>query len=183
MYNQLHRAVGIQVKRVTHPDDIRRCHELFLEYGEWVTQCLRDKYKIALDASPLHERFLKDEVPQLLGPRGGLYMATQGGVIAGVGALRPAGDSVAEVRRMYVRPESRSFGLGRALLSRIVADAHALGYGRVRLQTLAFMHEARRLYETTGFRYVGRFPGEATTVGIDEVTLFMEINWNRGGIE
>ncbi|TDD72642.1 N-acetyltransferase [Jiangella aurantiaca] len=40
----------------------------------------------------------------------------------GVGALKPADDATAEVRRMYVRPAARGLGVGRAILAQLVAD-------------------------------------------------------------
>jgi len=49
-------------------------------------------------------------------------------------------------------PTPRGAGWGRRLAERVVAEAKAAGYGRMRLDTLAGMAEAQRLYRAMGFR-------------------------------
>jgi GNAT superfamily N-acetyltransferase len=180
--SEARKAGRIEVRRVDQPADMEPCEELFFEYGEWVAARLREAYGMVFDPAPLHARFLEEEVPHLLGPRGGLYMAALDGMIAGVGALKPAGKRVAEVKRMYVRTSFRGSGVGRGLLSRVIEDAQALGYERVRLETLEFMQEAHRLYETAGFRYVDRFEGESAIGGIAAIALFMELRLGSSNV-
>jgi ribosomal protein S18 acetylase RimI-like enzyme len=77
---------------------------------------------------------------------------------------------------MYVRPRGRGHGAGRALLTHLLAEARALGYGTVRLETAIFMTEAQRLYESMGFRQRARFPGgEANLSGLDAAMRFLEL--------
>jgi GNAT superfamily N-acetyltransferase len=40
---------------------------------------------------------------------------------------------------MYVRPEARQRGLGRALINRLVEEARQIGYERLRLDSARFM--------------------------------------------
>jgi len=91
-------------------------------------------------------------------PRGGLLVASVNGVFAGCCALRPldAADypNAAEMKRLYVRPAHRGFGLGRLLVEGILDAARQSGYDCVLLDTLDDMEAARALYEELGFEEV-----------------------------
>ena len=84
-------------------------------------------------------------------PRGAFYLVEDAGEVIAMGGLRRSGDATAELKRVYVRPAGRGHGLGEALATRLVADARAFGYRRVRLDTLPFMGRAQALYEALGF--------------------------------
>jgi GNAT superfamily N-acetyltransferase len=87
-------------------------------------------------------------------PRGSLLVAYRGGQPAGCVALRDLGDNVAEMKRMFVPPLFRGFGVGRALADRVIADAQKAGYRRMRLDTSRRQSEAIRLYEASEFKRI-----------------------------
>jgi len=85
-------------------------------------------------------------------PGGGLFIALIDGDPAGCVALRPIKpDEAAELKRLYVRPTGRGLGVGRALAQKAIERAREAGYRAVRLDTLASMSDAQRLYRVMGF--------------------------------
>ena len=73
------------------------------------------------------------------------------------GGLRRLDDETAEVKRMYVRPEHRRRGHGRRLLRQLEAEARALGYTRVRLDTGPLQPAAAALYASAGYHPIGAY--------------------------
>ncbi len=78
---------------------------------------------------------------------------------------------------LYVRPEARSGGVGRALLRALATTAHRSGYARVEWSVLDWNEKALRFYRSLGAEpldeWVGyRLSGEALAVlaGQDEPT-------------
>ena len=71
-------------------------------------------------------------------------------------------DGVAEVKRMYVRPETRGRSVAQAILARLEDEASARGVTRLVLETGDVRHAALRLYERAGFTRCGAFGAYAT---------------------
>jgi len=105
-------------------------------------------------------------------PAGRLLLAREGGSWAGCVALRPLEPSICEMKRLYVRPNFRGRGLGRALTKRVLDDARSMGYERIRLDTVEpIMGAAVALYRALGFLEIAPY-GDHPIAG----TLFMELN-------
>ena len=98
-----------------------------------------------------------------------LFVAREEGVALGCGAYQLQGDGSAEVKSMFVVPQARGRGIGRAILAAIEQALR----GRVtmlRLETGIKQDAAIRLYESAGFRRRGPFGSYRD----DPLSVFME---------
>lgn len=61
------------------------------------------------------------------------------------------------MKRLYVDPAGRGWGVGKALADAVVAEAGRLGYKAIVLDTLHSMAPARALYARLGFVEVAAY--------------------------
>jgi putative acetyltransferase len=103
----------------------------------------------------------EDEVAGLPGkyarPVGRLLLASLDGGAAGCVALRSLGDGACEMKRMFVQPEARGHGAGRALSEVLIAEARIAGYRAMRLDTSIRQVEAQALYRSLGFKTIAPY--------------------------
>jgi ribosomal protein S18 acetylase RimI-like enzyme len=131
------------------PELVAATRELFREYAA------------SLDVDLCFQNFAA-ELAALPGeyaePAGCLMLATVDGALAGCGALKPLPESdyanACEMKRLYVRPAFRRFGLGRVLVQALLDEAQRMGYSEVLLDTLNDMEAARGLYASLGFEEI-----------------------------
>ena len=95
-----------------------------------------------------------------------------GGEAVGCGALRPLGDGVAAIKRMYVVPAARGRGLSKLVLAGLEAAARDRGWTTLRLETGPRQPEAIALYEGAGYRPIAAFGPYADDA--DDDSLFYE---------
>jgi putative acetyltransferase len=144
------RPTGLVFTQAETPAQIDQARELFREYAR------------SLGFSLCFQNF-DDELKHLprdyAPPDGRLLLAGCEGELAGCVALhRLQDEGVCEMKRLYLRPQFRGKGLGRVLADRIVAEARAIGYHRMRLDTVApVMKDAVRMYRKMGFREIAPY--------------------------
>lgn len=143
-------------------EDVARVRTLFREYERslGIDLCFQG-----------FERELA-ELPGAYAPSTGrLLCAVEGDRLAGCVALRPLGGDACEMKRLYVRPEFRGRGAGRLLATTVIREARAIGYARMRLDTLPSMKEAIALYRALGFVEIAPY-----TANPVPGALFMELD-------
>ena len=160
---------GLSFVQTVSPAQIGQARELFLEYEK------------SLGFSLCFQNF-DQELASLPGdyapPDGRLVLAEYEGQLAGCVALhklaigKDKDDArVCEMKRLYLRPQFRGKGLGRAIADRIIAEARQIGYQRMRLDTVEpVMRDAVAMYRKIGFREIAPYR-ENPMAG----TLYMEL--------
>ena len=131
------------------PEHIEQVRSLFLEYGR------------SLGFSLCFQSF-DEELKNLPGaygpPNGRLLLARYRGYAAGCVALRKLEAGICEMKRLYVRPADRGRGLGKMLVEFLIAEARAIGYERMRLDTIASaMPDAIAVYRRMGFEEIAPY--------------------------
>jgi len=127
-------------------------------------RALFQEYWTSFGFTPCFQNF-DSEIATLPGkyapPRGNLLFATVDGQPAGCVALRPFDPTRGEVKRLYVRPQFRGSGLGKALMNTVVAEACAIGYSELIADTIPkVMATALAMYERLGFERTERYSEE-----------------------
>ena len=132
----------MQITPASFPGDLAVVQTLFRLYAQ----------HLGIDLS--FQNF-EEEVATLPGlyvpPVGGIWLAIHNGDIAGCVGLRPFTTEVAEIKRLFVRPEFRRHGAGWLLTEQAIAAAKDFGYRRLVLDTLPSMAGAIELYRSLGF--------------------------------
>jgi putative acetyltransferase len=86
-----------------------------------------------------------------------LVASDEHGTALGCGALRRLDATSAEIKRMYVNPESRGTGVARALLRALEDAARGRGWTTLRLETGPGQPDAIRFYEREGYKEIPLF--------------------------
>lgn len=93
-----------------------------------------------------------EELPGEYSPSdGAILLAKDDNQTVGSVALRKIDEITCEMKRLYVKPEYRSEGLGRKLAKSIIEEAKDKGYEKMKLDTLTTLKEANELYRSLGF--------------------------------
>src|SRR5262245_60822238 len=82
---------------------------------------------------------------------GSLRLARAGDRVLGCVAVLRIDRDLAEIRKLFVRPEARGMGVGRALFASALQEIGNRGFARTRLVTATFMASAIAIYREFGF--------------------------------
>ena len=117
-------------------------------------RALFEEYAASLDFSLCFQGFEREltVLPEMYGPPwGALIVAMEDGAPVGCVAVRRLDDETCEMKRLYVKPGSRSGGVGRRLALEALAAGRRLGYRYIMLDTVPSMQAAQALYRSLGF--------------------------------
>jgi len=137
---------GLSFTRAETPTHISQARELFLEYAQSLgfSLCFQN-----------FEKELADLPGDYAPPAGRLLLAEYDHQLAGCAALHKLEPAVCEMKRLYLRPQFRGKGLGRALADHVIFESRKIGYERLRLDTVEpVMKDAVGMYRKLGFKEI-----------------------------
>lgn len=85
------------------------------------------------------------------------FVAELNGEIVGGGGIYPTDglpEGTCELVKMYLLPQARGAGLGRALIEKSLRYAKETGYKQVYLETMPELKQALKVYAKFGFEYL-----------------------------
>jgi len=102
-----------------------------------------------------------------------ILLAVDGDRVVGTGWVHAIGPRTAEIKRMFVEPDVRGRGFGKAILEALVEVALQEAYWEIRLDTPDFAYAAHALYRSNGFVDVEPDPDSDAPTILRPFTLFM----------
>ena len=132
---------NISFQQVESDEQRSTAKELILEYLSWLNNHVKLVYNLEFDITAMLESDMSNSA-KFSPPAGRFYLVLFENKVAGVGCLKKIDDAEGELQRMYVLPSFRGMGIGRAILQRLISDARSIGYSKLKLESLEFLHEA-----------------------------------------
>ena len=139
-----HDRANIRIEPVRSTADLEATKTLFKAYVSWLGIDLAyQDFDAEMSAMP----------GKYAPPKGELFLARDAnGNAIGCVALRPISpEACCEMKRLYVSPEGRGLGVGRALVDVVLEKAFLIGYEEMKLDTLPKMAGAISIYKKSGF--------------------------------
>lgn len=122
--------------------DFEEGRKLFREYV--------DSLNFKLDFQDFEEE-LEHIQEKYASPEGALILCIANNQAIGCVAVRKISNPIAELKRLYVKPEFRSVKAGGKLVGLALEQAKILGYEFIRLDSVSEMQTAISLYKKLGF--------------------------------
>ena len=123
-------------------DYLPQVKELIAEYTK----------RLGRDLSFQHlDEELSDPAQKYTAPNGELLVAVENNKVMGMVAYHKHSNIRCEMKRLYVRPETRGTHLGEKLAKEIIAHAETAGFKEMVLDTVTPLKAAVGLYKKCGF--------------------------------
>ncbi|MBP6014489.1 MAG: GNAT family N-acetyltransferase [Alphaproteobacteria bacterium] len=149
----------LTINEARSPRHIEAVERLLRDYLLW----MRRRYHAHLDMIDAYfdEREWQSELADLPGhygqPHGAIVLALVDGQPAGCVVMRGIGFSVAEMRRLFVRPAFRGMGVARRMIDTLLDLSCRRGYSLMRFEAVAFETEVELLCDVMGFRRIAPY--------------------------
>lgn len=164
----------ITLRPARFPKDRPALAQLFLGYIDALCIAMPD------DRAAITAKYNPDTVDAWLDtfadihnvPKGNLLTAWNNAEPAACGMLREFEPGIAEIQRLYVRPEYRGKGLARQISLALMDSARTAGYHTIRLDTGRPLIGAIKLYQSLGFKE--RSPYHNLTPQMDHFIVYFE---------
>ena len=138
-------------------ENYQEAAKLFTEYASWLS--------IDLGFQHFDEELLRLQ-EMYAAPNGGIILARENNDSIACVAIRRINPAIAELKRMYVKPEHQHQGIGQGLLDKAIALALQCGYSLIRLDTLNYMTPAMNLYKKNGFTEIDAYYNNPNTTAV-----------------
>ena len=139
------------VKTLDSLADVRALAPIVEEYLRFICTDIDRAFGLSFDYRDLLAETLAG-LHKVVPPHGHTFVAESGdGAVLGMVFLRRSGPDAMEVKRLFVLPEARGTGAGRALVASALDAARQSGVSTVRLDTTRNLAAAITLYEAFGF--------------------------------
>ena len=170
------KSENVKTRTVVIPNDLEVVKKLWFDYLVWGNDKMQELYGV-------HPHNPKEAVEQDIQqiskfqpPYGQLILASYEGEVCGLGSLKRINSDIGEIKRMFVDPDSRRIGAGRAILEELLLEAKKVGYKKLRLDSPKFMEAAHCLYRSVGFRDIDAYPEMEIPAEFKEYLMFMELD-------
>lgn len=90
-------------------------------------------------------------------PTGVFIVARIDGNPVGCGGIKPLGEQIAEIKRVWTAPQARGRGVASAIVRHLEDIARSRGVSVLRLDTNRNLAEAKALYLKAGYREIPRY--------------------------
>ena len=164
------------IRTLDTTEEVQTLEGLLVDYIRYVCDDLQRHAGVSFDQDALISNTMKT-LHKVVPPEGRTFVAeTADGDALGMVFLRKSTAEAMEIKRLFVRPEGRGTGAGRALVEAAMAEARAMGSSIMRLDSSRTLKAAIALYRSLGFKYCDPYP-ESDHYNDDElsdVLIFME---------
>jgi len=163
------------ITQANMPEHQSAVHDLFAEYLRWVCPRIYQEYRAVFDAESMIVHDMQT-IDIFLPPKGMLLLSFEDGHTTGCACTRTIGQEIAELKRMYVKPQYRGRGIGSKLVQESIRRVKEIGYLKMRLDSARFMSDAHRIYKSSGFEEVAPYAESEIPKHYWKYWVFMEMN-------